>query len=79
MTLANELLKDLGQEITEAMDLEKAIQALVDTPASDKNDDQGKFVQLLKGLAFSEDPQSDKFMKKLMKMVDDRFLLDDKE
>jgi hypothetical protein len=69
----SELLK--GKEeapvINEA-DVKKLIQDLIDTPSSDENDDQGKFVQLLKGLAFSDDPESDTFMKKLMDMVSDK-------
>lgn len=60
--------------VSEAIDVEKVIKDLVEIKPSDDNDDQGKFVQLLKGLAFSEDPKSDEFMKKLMKMVDDSFL-----
>ena len=55
------------------VDLDKIIKALIDTPASDSNDDQGKFVQLLRGIAFSDDPKSDIFMKKLMKMTDKSF------
>lgn len=70
----SELLKGKNEtpnDINEA-DIKKLIQDLIDTPSSDENDDQGKFVQLLKGLAFSDDPESDKFMKKLMDMVSDK-------
>lgn len=55
--------------IFEAVDVKKLVKDLIETPSSKENADQGKFVQLLKGLAFSEDPESDKFMMKLMDTV----------
>ena len=55
----------------EAVDVKKVIQTLIDAKPSDDNKDQGQFVQLLKGMAFSDDPASTKFMKKLMDLVSD--------
>jgi len=57
--------------LKEAADVSKIIKDLIDTPASDSNDDQGKFVQLLRGLAFSDDPKATTAVKRIMKMVDD--------
>lgn len=65
-----ETLKQLTN-IEEAVDVKKVIQDLIDTEASDDNEEQGKLVQLLRGLAFSDDPISDKFMKKLTDMISD--------
>lgn len=45
---------------------EKMIKDLADS-YGDSNEDQGKMVQLLKGLAFSDDPEANKFMKALDK------------
>lgn len=44
----------------------KVIKDLADA-YGDSNDAQGKMVQLLKGLAFSDDPEANKFMKALDK------------
>ena len=52
-------------KVDEATDSKEMIKTLVDTNFSGSNEDQGKAVQLLKGLAFSEDPISNKLMKKL--------------
>jgi hypothetical protein len=60
------------KKANEAVDIKKVIQDLIDTEASDDNEDQGKIVQLLRGLAFSDDPQSDKFMKRLTDMISDK-------
>lgn len=46
-------------------DVKKAIQDLVDTNWSKDNETQGKSVQLMKGLAFSDDPMANKFMEYL--------------
>jgi len=51
-----------------------AIQALVDAEPSDDNAEQGKFVSLMKGLAFSDDAQATAFMKKLMGKIDKSFV-----
>ena len=60
---------DILSGMYEELDTKGAVKALADTPSSKENKDQGKFVQLLKGLAFSDDPEADKFMMKLMDMV----------
>ena len=49
------------------VDVKKIIKDLGDTNFSGSNDEQGKMVALLKGLAFSDDPLSNKFMKALDK------------
>ncbi len=51
--------------------IKDAIKALISAKASDDNEDQGKIVQLLRGIAFSDDPKSDVFMKKLTAMIND--------
>ena len=53
------------QEIKEALDVEKVIKELKDTDFGKDNESQGKMVQLLRGLAFSDDPKANDFMKKL--------------
>lgn len=45
------------------------IKELIDTDFSGSNDEQGKAVQLMRGLAFSDDPVSNKFMKALDKFT----------
>ena len=47
----------------------KAIKDLIDTKWSGSNEDQGKAVALLKGLAFSDTDISNKFMKELDKFT----------
>lgn len=53
--------------------IDDVIQALVDAKPSDDNAEQGKFVSLMKGLAFSDDPKATAFMKKLMGAIDKSF------
>ena len=54
--------------LTEAkVDVGQIIKALIDTSFGGSNEEQMKAVQLLKGLALSDDPASDKFMKALDK------------
>ena len=50
----------------EKTDTIKVIKDLA-TAYGDSNEDQGKMVQLLRGLAFSDDPKANEFMKKLDK------------
>jgi len=54
-----------AESLTEAVDIKKIIAALRDTDWGDDNKAQGKAVQLLRGIAFSDDPLSNKFMKAL--------------
>jgi hypothetical protein len=54
------------KELTEQkVDIKKIIRELIDTDFGGSNEDQAKGLQLLKGLAFSDDPLSNAFMKKL--------------
>jgi len=58
-------LKDGNQETNEAVDAKKIIKELIETGWSGSDKEQGKAVQLLRGLAFSEEEVSNKFMKKI--------------
>lgn len=70
MSRASELKKKvLGEQ---EASVQRAINDLIDIKASDNNKDQGKLVQILKGLAFSDDPEADKFMKRLTDMISDK-------
>jgi len=72
MSKAKEILKRLPpveKDQTEAVDAGKIVKELIDTSWGGSNEDQGKAVQLLKGLAFSDDPISNKFMKALDKFT----------
>ena len=55
----------VGESFNEAVDVKKIIQELIDTDWSKDNDAQGKAIQLLRGLAFSEEAASNAFMKKM--------------
>ena len=57
--------KDVVKNLQEKTDVKPIIKELIDTGWSGDNEAQMKAVQLLKGLATSEDPMSNKFMKKL--------------
>lgn len=48
-----------------ADDVGKTIDELIKTSWGGSNESQAKAIQLLKGLAFSDDPRSNQFMKKL--------------
>lgn len=48
-------------------DIKSVINELIDTNWSGSNEEQMKAVQLLKGVATSDDPMSNKFMKELDK------------
>ena len=62
-----ELQNMMAEGFDEAVDVSKIIKELISTGWSGSNDEQGKAVQLLRGLAFSDDPLSNKFMKALDK------------
>ena len=51
--------------VEEAVDIKQIIKALMDTNFKGSNEEQMKGIQLLKGLATSEDELSNKFMAKL--------------
>lgn len=53
----------------EAVDEKKIIKELIDTGWSGSNEEQMKAVQLLKGLATSDSPEANKFMKALDKFT----------
>ena len=61
MLKVDELLNTLNEEV----DVQNIISDLIKTGWSGSNEEQMKAVQLLKGLATSEDPASNKFMKAL--------------
>jgi len=70
MSLAKETIQALeanGNGNGKDPDAKTIIKALVDTKFSGSNEEQGKAVQLMRGLAFSDDPVSNRFMK----MIDD--------
>jgi len=67
MSKAGKYLKSVDEE---GPDVKKIIKELIDTDFGGSNEAQGKAVQLMKGLAFSEDPLSNKFMKALNKATD---------
>jgi hypothetical protein len=62
MSKAAELLKEIGEAKVDAGDV---IKELIESSFGGSNENQMKAVQLLKGLALSDDPRSNKFMKKL--------------
>lgn len=53
----------------EEVDVKQVISDLIAAKPSDDNDEQGKIAQLIKGLAFSDDPKSTEFMKKLTTLI----------
>ena len=71
------------EELNEAeVAVEKIIKDLVDSDLSSTNEEQGKFSEIIKGLAFSNDPKSNAFMKGLDKVVTEygkEFLSNNKE
>jgi hypothetical protein len=63
-------ITDKGKNfLEEAVDPKAIIKELIDTGWSGSNEEQMKAVQLLKGLATSDDPASNAFMKKLDKFT----------
>ena len=63
-------ITDKGKNVLEeAVDVGAVIKELIDTGWSGNNEEQMKAVQLLKGLATSDDPKSNAFMKKLDKFT----------
>jgi len=64
----DDLYKDLKEHqklVAEGVDVDAVIKELIDTSFGGDNESQMKAVQLLKGLATSDDPKSNAFMKKL--------------
>lgn len=64
----DELYGDLMEHqknLSEAPDAKAIVKELIDTSFGGDNESQMKAVQLLKGLATSDDPASNAFMKKL--------------
>ena len=57
----------LEADTEKKVDASKIIKALIDTSFGGSNEEQMKAVQLLKGLALSDDPASNKFMSALDK------------
>lgn len=70
--LAASLLDRHNKKTTnEEVDVSKVINDLISTSFGGSNEEQLKAVQLLKGLATSDDPKSNKFMKALDKFTSD--------
>jgi len=57
------------EEKEKSVDVKKIISDLIDTDFGGSNEEQGKAVALLRGLAFSDDPLSNKFMKEISKLT----------
>ena len=55
--------------VEQGTDVDAVIKELIDTSFGGDNESQMKAVQLLKGLATSDDPKANAFMKKLDKMT----------
>lgn len=64
-------MKPYKRIFKEEVDVSKIIKDVIDTNWSGSNEEQMKAVNLLKGLATSEDPKSNKFMKALDKATSD--------
>jgi len=63
-------MQTFGNYLTEKeVNIKEIIKELIDTSWSGDNEKQGKAVQLLRGIAFSDDPTSNKFMKALDKFT----------
>lgn len=56
---------DVNQIANQGMDVKKTIAELIKTSWSGNNESQGKAIELLKGLAFSNDPAANVFMQKI--------------
>lgn len=63
----NRAQKFMEKNKNEAVDVKKVISDLISTSFGGSNEEQMKAVQLLKGLATSDDPMSNKFMKAIDK------------
>ena len=60
MSKAAELIREVSEE---KVDAGEVIKELISSSFGGSNENQMKAVQLLKGLALSDDPRSNKFMK----------------
>lgn len=58
-----------ARKVSEEADVKKVIKDLIDQKPSDDNKEQGQTVQLLRGLAFSDEKEATAFMKKLMELI----------
>ena len=64
------LYPQLNEEVvSEAVDIKAIIKELIDTSWSGSNESQMKAVQLLKGIALSDEPEANTFMKALDKFT----------
>lgn len=67
---AEEALQEAKKEVQEAdVDVGNIIKELISTSWGGSNEEQMKATQLLKGIALSEDPRSNKFMQALDKLT----------
>jgi len=65
MTKANEILNLVKEEVN----IQEIIKELIETSWGGSNESQAKAVQLLKGIAFSDDSKSNAFMAALDKFT----------
>lgn len=63
------VLVESTEEIQEAVDIKAIIKELIDTSWAGSNESQMKAVQLLKGVALSDEPEANAFMKSLDKFT----------
>ena len=69
MSRAKNIIALAEDNINEEVDVQKVITDLINTDFGTDNDKQGKMVQLMRGLAFSDDPAATKFMKDVSDVV----------
>lgn len=67
--IARDVLTEEVEKIDEAVDVKKVIADLINSNWAGSNEDQMKAVQLLKGVALSDEEVSNKFMKALDKFT----------
>lgn len=70
MSKSSEIIKKYSTN-NEESDVSGVVKELIDTSFGGSNDSQMKAVQLLKGLATSDDPKANKFMQALDKATSD--------
>lgn len=68
-SIAGDLNERMKTPVDEAVNVQSIIKEVISTDWSKDNESQMKVVQLLKGLATSEEPASNKFMKAMDKFT----------
>lgn len=67
--MTRQLLETYKQMMEAEVNIDGVIKSLIDTSFGGSNEEQLKAVQLLKGLATSDDPKANAFMQKLDKFT----------